>query len=185
MRKISLALVAAVLALGFGRASAETVTSTFLEADGGVTTGLYSGIVKITISGFGQSRGSDLNDAFYLFDPQSPAVHDSSYYQLAFATSALFPFGPDLDAFLSIIGGLPTYNAAHVYSFDLDTGAVAPTQLHFGVSDGNFSDNSGQFLITVSAVPEPSTWAMMILGFGGLGFLAYRRRNQAAVTAAV
>jgi len=31
------------------------------------------------------------------------------------------------------------------------------------------------------AVPEPSTWAMMILGFAGVGFLVYRRRNQAAV----
>ncbi len=29
-----------------------------------------------------------------------------------------------------------------------------------------------------AAVPEPSTWAMMILGFAGVGFLAYRRRNQ-------
>jgi PEP-CTERM motif len=29
-----------------------------------------------------------------------------------------------------------------------------------------------------SAVPEPSTWAMMQLGFCGLGFLAYRRRNR-------
>lgn len=28
-----------------------------------------------------------------------------------------------------------------------------------------------------SAVPEPSTWAMMILGFCSLGFLAYRRRD--------
>ena len=32
---------------------------------------------------------------------------------------------------------------------------------------------------TVAAVPEPSTWAMMILGFAGVGFMAYRRRNQA------
>jgi hypothetical protein len=31
-----------------------------------------------------------------------------------------------------------------------------------------------------SAVPEPSTWAMMILGFCGLGFLAYRRKSEAA-----
>lgn len=29
--------------------------------------------------------------------------------------------------------------------------------------------------LTISAVPEPSTWAMMILGFLGVGFLAYRR----------
>jgi hypothetical protein len=34
------------------------------------------------------------------------------------------------------------------------------------------------------AVPEPSTWAMMIIGFCGLGFLAYRRKNQTALNAA-
>ena len=34
------------------------------------------------------------------------------------------------------------------------------------------------------AVPEPSTWAMMILGFAGVGFMAYRRRNQSASLAA-
>ena len=31
------------------------------------------------------------------------------------------------------------------------------------------------------AVPEPSTWAMMILGFGGIGFIAYRRRKDSAL----
>jgi hypothetical protein len=31
----------------------------------------------------------------------------------------------------------------------------------------------------VSSVPEPSTWAMMILGFLGVGFVAYRRKSQA------
>jgi hypothetical protein len=36
--------------------------------------------------------------------------------------------------------------------------------------------------VTVSA-PEPSTWAMMLLGFAGLGFAAYRRaRPMAALT---
>jgi hypothetical protein len=29
-----------------------------------------------------------------------------------------------------------------------------------------------------SAVPEPSTWAMMILGFLGVGFTAYRKKNN-------
>jgi hypothetical protein len=29
-----------------------------------------------------------------------------------------------------------------------------------------------------NAVPEPSTWAMMLLGFAVLGFLAHRRRRQ-------
>lgn len=35
----------------------------------------------------------------------------------------------------------------------------------------------------VAAVPEPSTWAMMILGFAGVGFMAYRRRNHASALA--
>jgi hypothetical protein len=30
----------------------------------------------------------------------------------------------------------------------------------------------------VSDVPEPSTWAMMILGFAGVGFMAYRRKSK-------
>jgi hypothetical protein len=34
-----------------------------------------------------------------------------------------------------------------------------------------------------SAVPEPSTWAMMLLGFAGIGFMAYRRNSRAAMTA--
>lgn len=30
---------------------------------------------------------------------------------------------------------------------------------------------------TVTPVPEASTWAMMIIGFGGLGYMAHRRRR--------
>jgi hypothetical protein len=42
-----------------------------------------------------------------------------------------------------------------------------------------------KFATVASPVPEPSTWAMMILGFGGVGFMAYRRkRNGSALTAA-
>jgi hypothetical protein len=36
----------------------------------------------------------------------------------------------------------------------------------------------------VSGVPEPSTWAMMILGFAGIGFMAYRRKSKPALMAA-
>jgi PEP-CTERM motif len=32
----------------------------------------------------------------------------------------------------------------------------------------------------ITPVPEPSTWAMMLLGFAGVGFMAYRRRKQGA-----
>ena len=38
----------------------------------------------------------------------------------------------------------------------------------------------------IGAIPEPSTWAMMILGFAGVGFMAYRRsrKNQGLAFAA-
>ncbi|MEH2517829.1 hypothetical protein V1279_003402 [Bradyrhizobium sp. AZCC 1610] len=35
----------------------------------------------------------------------------------------------------------------------------------------------------VAEVPEPSTWAMMLLGFAGLGIGAYRRSRKAAMLA--
>jgi hypothetical protein len=34
--------------------------------------------------------------------------------------------------------------------------------------------------VSISAVPEPATWAMMILGFCGIGVMAYRRKSKAA-----
>jgi hypothetical protein len=41
----------------------------------------------------------------------------------------------------------------------------------------------GEIRGNISPVPEPSTWAMMILGFAGVGFMAYRRRSTAALAA--
>jgi hypothetical protein len=38
--------------------------------------------------------------------------------------------------------------------------------------------------VQIGAVPEPSTWAMMILGFAGIGFMAYRRKSKPALMAA-
>ena len=35
-----------------------------------------------------------------------------------------------------------------------------------------------------ASTPEPSTWAMMILGFAGLGFAGYRASRKAAAIAA-
>jgi hypothetical protein len=33
---------------------------------------------------------------------------------------------------------------------------------------------------SIGAVPEPSTWAMVMLGFAGIGFMAYHRRTGSA-----
>jgi hypothetical protein len=50
------------------------------------------------------------------------------------------------------------------------------------LSNVSFSFGTNAFTLpgTMSAVPESSTWAMMILGFAGVGFMAYRRRGQAS-----
>ena len=48
----------------------------------------------------------------------------------------------------------------------------------------NLNDHSTPIPVN-GAVPEPSTWAMIILGFAGIGFMAYRKRkNGFALTAA-
>jgi hypothetical protein len=62
----------------------------------------------------------------------------------------------------------------YTYTFTTATGG----NLQFtetGPSDqqGNLLDN-----VVLTAVPEPSTWAMMILGFFGVGFMAHRRKSS-------
>jgi hypothetical protein len=65
------------------------------------------------------------------------------------------------------------------YDFGAKFGAGAdPTSAFLFGPQGLISE--GTLSITVAdAVPEPSTWAMMIIGVCGLGFLAYRRKNGA------
>lgn len=88
------------------------------------------------------------------------------------------------------------------------TGGSSPTGT-IGVSDlllnytitggtGRFVDASGAFTglgtadarlrpstvtLSFAAVPEPSTWAMMLLGFGAVGFAMRRRRSASAIHA--
>lgn len=48
---------------------------------------------------------------------------------------------------------------------------------------GTFAGGRITFLIADIAVPEPATWAMMLIGFGAVGF-AMRRRRQVRATVA-
>lgn len=50
-----------------------------------------------------------------------------------------------------------------------------------GSSGSSFSFN-GSITATVTAVPEPSTWAMLLLGFAGVGCAGYRRAMRRRAT---
>ena len=79
----------------------------------------------------------------------------------------------------------------HVYSTSFSGDGTIPAGTYVGFEDlsqcdTHWTDNNyrdEQFVFTVTAVPEPSTWAIMMLGFAGVGFLAYRRRTAAQATA--
>jgi hypothetical protein len=167
--------------------STENLSATFTTPDGGVTTGLYDNYVEITVSGTGMSYATNVNDAFYVLTG-GPAA-DPDYYQLTFGTTTLVAFDPSQDIKNFIAYDLlantavtapyvPAYEADNTYSFIIDTGAVSLTSLHFGVGDGNFTDNSGAYQIAVTqlaAIPEPGSLLLLGVGAVTLG-LGWRRK---------
>jgi PEP-CTERM motif len=83
-------------------------------------------------------------------------------------------------------------SVSDVDNYPLGTGPVLTLNIA-GIHSVSFSGTSGtvgfdnfQFgaLTAVAPVPEPSTWAMMLLGFTGIGFMAYRRKSKPALMAA-
>ena len=55
--------------------------------------------------------------------------------------------------------------------------------LAVGTPSGNLPPFALLDGVSLTAVPEPSTWAMMLVGFGGLGYAAFRRRRTALAVA--
>jgi hypothetical protein len=67
-------------------------------------------------------------------------------------------------------------NTAHSYSWAGGTFTLAVDDVS-PFSVGHSNSITGEIVLTsVSAVPEPGTWAMMLIGFCGLGFLTYRKQ---------
>lgn len=112
--------------------------------------------------------------------PIPPAFNEYSYS----ATFATQTFTPGTRYFVSISNG------GSGLGFGVEnTDSTASTDYQTFSGPGNFlSDPIGEnaFKLTFTeAVPEPSTWAMMILGFFGIGYLTYRRRTQPAALSVV
>jgi hypothetical protein len=116
--------------------------------------------------------------------------------QLPFSVTAIgFNFGDfygNIDQFSIALGNGDTFTAlgsSNSYAF---FGAISDTAFSsFALTGSRIAITSASlpgidnlaFGNGVSAVPEPSTWAMMILGFAGVGYMTYRRRKVAALTA--
>jgi hypothetical protein len=75
------------------------------------------------------------------------------------------------------------------YTGTPNLGPLVPLGRYISFEDlpggGDFNYNDMNLVITnISAgVPEPATWAMMVIGFVGLGFMSARRRRTATVAA--
>jgi PEP-CTERM motif len=100
----------------------------------------------------------------------------------------LFPIGTSFTGGMSVVdldtSGIAvstTLGDYHIF------GAGSPFSI--GTVSGNDIDEVGPGgfgvgTLAVSAVPEPSTWAMMILGFAGIGAMTYHRRKSTMFAAA-
>jgi hypothetical protein len=89
---------------------------------------------------------------------------------------------------VTVTATTPSLFGSNGFSFDdpptftyLDAnGNIVPNLVLYNSELNGIIPLSGQQFapFDVSGVPEPSTWAMLLIGFAGLGFMAYRRCNQ-------
>ena len=105
-------------------------------------------------------------------DPSNPpAPNSSSGFTVTLngiTTTTLTPAVPGLGPNTDLEGDLI------LISLLAGDGSFEKVQL-----DNNGPSAFGRFEFSdVSAVPLPATWSMMLIGFAGLGFLAYRKRNN-------
>lgn len=88
------------------------------------------------------------------------------------------PLGVDLGSRTSFdISGADAFafNGTSLYRIDLTTGRLT----------GLGNTGRALFGIAIPAVPEPSTWAMMLLGFGAVGYSMRKRKAAVRVSYAV
>jgi hypothetical protein len=85
-------------------------------------------------------------------------------------------------------GNAGTWDGIESTSKNITSAVLSVDLAHLATSlpDYVFIDNfsSGTAATTTGTVPEPSTWAMMLLGFMGLGWSGYRLSKKSAVSVA-
>ena len=194
-------LLAATVAFGLGVASANAALQTVTIPDVGQFIG--SGDAAVTFDGVTFSQSSALsNGNFFVVDTTfsfAPAPVVSSQEQTVGVPNILISL-PTSANFLSLNYG--TFDGSNV-TFTLSNGVIT-TQSSSGdgyntvdfyrasgvgaftsvlLTETDINDVLSVNNITYGTVPEPSTWAMMMLGFAGMGYVGYRSRKVVSVAA--
>jgi PEP-CTERM motif len=185
MLKMRSALVGAIactsvlFALSPRDASASIITDNW--SFNGTNTGSGSFTYDDTSGLVSSFTGSYNGNALTFWDASTPPVQVSGsnlvYHSVPNTNGADYIFD---DLFPFTVGGLlvSTGSGAGQRFYDISLDFAGATNVDFFSinPDGSYLPDNGTF--AVAAVPEPSTWAMMLLGFAGLGFMAYRRKNN-------
>jgi hypothetical protein len=108
-----------------------------------------------------------------IFDTSYPNIFHSGTPNAGEFLKITFAGSVDLDSF-TIFGRSDCCSVRDQYTIAFDTASGVQT---FQADNSQLSGD-GNTITFADAVPEPSTWAMMILGFMGVGFMAYRRKNK-------
>ena len=77
--------------------------------------------------------------------------------------------------------GLNELSQSYLYGITDDLSATSIGQVSGEQFTTLYTDTTGQTMITgvaLAPVPEPETYAMMLAGFGLMGFMARRRKNE-------
>ena len=135
-------------------------------------------VVAYSLTGPG---GTILNSGIYLGGP-SPLFATSS--GIFFEDPPNYPADWKVADQL-ILGGLTGNQLDFVYCPICNRNSIEWIG-YFGTSNFSLPFQVATFTTAPSnipaSVPEPSTWAMMILGFAGIGFMAYRRSRRPAMS---
>lgn len=147
--------------------AASAVTHAF--APGSYTVSLVAGLY----TAWAPARSGYLADG-----KNNPGANWAGYYKytVAGATSYVNPLGG------ARFGSADAALSAYAASGPLALTFTVPTAVTFAIADypTSFRDNSGGVSLAITAVPEPATWGMMVLGFAATA-VAMRARRVARV----
>lgn len=114
--------------------------------------------------------------------PGFSTMLDASLFTVSAATPGVFNFSLANSLFTAPIAGLSYYDGQ---TFESNVTLRLSQSLSYSVAGGDSYGPNRLGSVNVGgvagAVPEPATWLMMILGFGGIGF-AMRRRSKVRTT---